>query len=69
MPKDYAKAFAWFRKEAEQGNAFAQYNFGLMYENGGGLQRDLSSARFWYEKAAAKGYEEARKRLNALKGK
>ena len=33
---DYATALAGFRFHAEQGDAYAQYNLGLMYANGKG---------------------------------
>ena len=31
VPQDYAQALSWYRKAAEQGNAHAQNNLGLMY--------------------------------------
>jgi TPR repeat protein len=34
--RDAAEAVRWFRKAAEQGNADAQINLGLMYESGRG---------------------------------
>ena len=40
---------------AEQGNASAQYNLGLMYENGRGVLQDDKQAVYWYRKAAEQG--------------
>jgi uncharacterized protein len=37
--QDYAEAVKWYRLAAEQGNAQAQYNLGLMYANGMALFR------------------------------
>jgi TPR repeat protein len=34
VPQDYAQAFAWYRKSADQGYAKAQYGVGFMYEEG-----------------------------------
>ena len=43
------------RKAAEQGNATAQGNLGLMYNNGEGLPQDYQEAVIWYRKAAEQG--------------
>ena len=32
VEQDYATAVEWFRKAADQGDANAQYNLGVMYE-------------------------------------
>ena len=40
-------------KRAEQGNALAQYNLGLMYEDGKGVPRDYVQAHMWYNLAAS----------------
>ncbi len=34
VPQDYAEAVRWYRKVAEQGNASAQFNLGVMYDSG-----------------------------------
>ena len=36
MPQDYAEAVKWYRKAAEQGNAIAQNNLGVMFARGVG---------------------------------
>jgi len=52
---DYATALREWRPLAEQGAARAQFQLGLLYENGDGVARDHAKARQWYEKAAAQG--------------
>ena len=44
-----------YRKAAEQGDANAQYNLGVCYENGYGVTQDYSHAVYWYRKAAGQG--------------
>ncbi len=58
---DYATALMEFRVLAEQGDAIAQYNLGLMYANGRGVPRDYVQAHLWANLAAAQGNELARK--------
>lgn len=65
VEEDNAKALQWFEKSAEAGNLLAMYNAASMYEEGeDGVKRDLKRAKYWYQKAAAEGYEPA---VNALK--
>ena len=49
MP-DYAAIIA----SAEQGDATAQYNLALMYDNGRGVPQDYVQAHKWYNLAAAR---------------
>ncbi len=44
-------------KRAENGNAEAQYNLGLMMVIGEGIKKDLKKGIWWMEQAAANGYE------------
>ena len=53
---DFAAALREWQPLAEQGDANAQFYFGLSYENGDGVPRDYTKARQWYEKSAAQGY-------------
>jgi TPR repeat protein len=48
---------------AEQGEAYAQYNLGIMYENGEGVPEDDAKAVKWYRKAADQGYANAQYNL------
>jgi TPR repeat protein len=53
--KDYATALRLFRPLAQDGNAKAQRNLGLMYEIGRGVPKDYQQAIVWYRKAADQG--------------
>ena len=48
VPQDYKEAVKWYRLSAEQGDASAQYNLGLMYSNGQGVPQDYVSAHMWF---------------------
>jgi len=63
---DYATAMRELRPLAEQGLAAAQFNLGLLYANGQGVQKDDAQARQWYEKAAAQGHADAQANLGIL---
>ncbi len=52
---DYATALRIFRQLADQGNAAAQFNLGLMYRNGQGVPQDYKESVRWYRKAADQG--------------
>ena len=56
----------WYGKAAEQGNAKAQYNLGLRYENGQGVAQDYGKAVEWYTKAAEQGLELAIEKLEKM---
>ena len=49
------------KERAEQGLASAQYNLGLMYDNGEGVLEDDVTAYAWYNIAAANGGALAKK--------
>ena len=49
---DYVTAFEGFMKLAEQGNAGAQYNLGVMYGQGRGVTQDYKEAFKWFRMAA-----------------
>jgi TPR repeat protein len=59
IKQDYAQAYIWFRKSAEQGNASAQYCLGVLYSNGDGIDRDEVEAATWLHKAAEQGNTDA----------
>jgi uncharacterized protein len=63
---DYATALREWRPLAEQGDALAQYNLGVLYRKGRGVPQDDVQARQWYEKAAAKGQAKAQYNLGIL---
>jgi TPR repeat protein len=49
---DFAEMF----ELASQGEAYAQYNLGLMYDNGQGVPQDYKAAVKWYSLAAEQGH-------------
>ena len=46
------EAARWYRRAAEQGVAFAQFNLGVRYVNGQGVARDPVQAYQWFSVAA-----------------
>jgi len=60
---DYATALNEWRPLAEQGNASAQFNLGVMYANGRGVPEDDREAVKWYTLAAEQGYVPAQTNL------
>ncbi len=56
---DYATAMRIFRQLADQGNADAQYNLGVMYDKGRGVTQDYAAAVRWYRKAAEQNHADA----------
>ncbi len=63
---DYAQAFKILRPLAEQGNAIAQSNIGVMYENGQGVIQSYKEAIKWYRLSAAQGNAGAQNDIGAL---
>jgi len=56
---DYQAAFREWKAAADKGQPEAQYDLGLLYAKGLGVQRDLQVAQQWYEAAAAQGNAQA----------
>lgn len=63
---EYATALREWRPLAEQGDALAQYNLGVLYRKGRGVPQDDVQARQWYAKAAAQGQAKAQYNLGTL---
>src|SRR6476661_3471443 len=57
--RDYATAVRLIRPLAEQGDANAQYNLGVLYDNGLGVPQDRVRAYMWLNLAAMQGRESA----------
>ncbi|WP_424339039.1 tetratricopeptide repeat protein, partial [Henriciella sp.] len=51
-PNCQSSARRWFGLAAEQGDAEAQYNLGVMYQNAEGVTRDDAEAVRWLRLAA-----------------
>jgi hypothetical protein len=63
---NYAAAAENWQPLAEEGAPHAQYNMGLLYSRGNGVQKDLAKAAHWYRLAAAQGVVEAQFNLGLL---
>jgi TPR repeat protein len=59
-------SLAQIRTKTEQGVGYAQYNLGLMYDNGEGVTRHYAEAAKWIRKAAELGLAEAQYDLGAV---
>ena len=56
---DYATALREWKPLAEQGDADAQFNLGVMYSHGQGVPQDYAEAVRWYRRAAEQGDADA----------
>ena len=63
---DYKTAMRLWKPWAEQGDAKAQYNLGLMYRNGYGVPKDDKQAVKWYRLAAEQGIARAQTSLGLM---
>jgi len=63
---DFATAFEEWIPLAEQGDASAQYNLGVMYRNGDDVTQDYNSAINWYILAAEQGHDNAQFKLGLM---
>ncbi|MEZ0226392.1 MAG: tetratricopeptide repeat protein [Alphaproteobacteria bacterium] len=52
LPQDYEKAFGWYHKAADQGYVAAQYNLGILYDEGLGVTQSHEAGYFWLTLAA-----------------
>ncbi len=59
VARNYERAAFWFRQAAVNGIANAQYNLGVLYHQGLGVDQDLKEAIKWYRAAAERGHPEA----------
>ncbi|MGA7534999.1 MAG: hypothetical protein WBW27_24265 [Pseudolabrys sp.] len=57
--RDYQTAVRLIRPLAEQGNANAQYNLGVLYDNGLGVPQDKVRAYMWFTLSASQGRDGA----------
>ncbi len=72
--EDYARAIELFRPFAEQGTnaadykyaAAAQFNLGVMYDNGRGVEEDDVQAFRWFSLAADQGHASAQYNLGTM---
>lgn len=55
LAKNDSEAFKWYKKAADQGYAPAQYNLGILYDEGRGVPQNRAAAYFWLHLAASTG--------------
>lgn len=63
---DFFSALSTWRPLAEQGDARAQNNLGILYRNGEGLVQDFAQARAWLLRSAAQGHAQAQYSLGIM---
>ena len=63
LPQDRAQANELFLKAGELGCAEANYNLGIRYTTGNGVEVDKKKAMYYYELAAMNGHMKARHNL------
>ena len=63
---DYETAAVHLHVAAELGNAWAQNNLGVMYQNGEGVPQDDAEAVRWYRLAAEQGDADAQNNLGVM---
>ena len=63
---DYSTAFKEWSISAKAGHPKAQYNLGVLFENGLGTELDLAQAAKWYIIAAERNYGPAQYNLAVL---
>src|SRR5436190_952001 len=61
--QDYVEALRWFHVAADQGDAIAQFNLGVIYSEGLGVPQDNAEAAKWYRLAADQGNPQAQYNL------
>ena len=62
----FEEAVRYFALAANQGYTDGEHNLGVCYRNGEGMEVDLGKARYWFERAVAKGFETAIQALAEL---
>lgn len=59
----YADAVKCYLKAAECGHADAQFNLGVCYQSGTGVEKNMAEAAKWFSKAAEQGHSSAQDSL------
>ena len=65
VSRDYRQGAEWLQKAADQNNALAQSNLGVLYQNGLGVPLSYPEAYKWFT-LAANGRATSRRGLQAL---
>jgi len=63
---DYRRAATMLQSMANDGDAEAQYNLALLYQQGNGVNQDNNLSTYWLLMAARQGFAQAYRKLNKL---
>ncbi len=63
---DYQTAYNEWLPLAELGDAEAQYNIGVLFDEGAGVDQDLALAADWYRRAGEQGFLDAQTNLGMM---
>lgn len=63
---DFATALKEWMPVAEKGGSAAQFNIGLLYQEGQGVPQNYTEAAKWFERSADQGYLKAEHNLGAM---
>ena len=66
VTQDYGKAFEYYKKASDNGDAWSKNKLGEFYENGYGVAANIQEAIKWYKEAAKLGNENAKASLERL---
>jgi localization factor PodJL len=66
---EYKTAYTWFRKAASFGVADSQYNLGILYARGIGVEQNLSESYKWFALAAQQGDQDAGRKRDDVGGR
>jgi len=64
--KKFEEAFRYYALSADQGHITGEFFLGCCYMDGEGTEVDPGKARYWFERAAAKGDKDAVESLAGL---
>lgn len=65
--QSYKQAAKWYRKAAEYGFAYAQFNLAIMYNNGEGVVEDYAEAYKWFLLAGMNGLDVSERKMELQK--
>lgn len=66
LPMTVMAQYEKYIDAAKQGDVDAQYNVGLYYYRGQGVEKNFTQALYWFTKAAEQGHEGAKETLQEL---
>jgi len=63
VSQDNIEAIRWFKKAADQGSGFSQYQLAKMLKKGLGITKNYFQSMYYYKQAAEQGDKESLKKL------